>query len=211
MSLTCKFCKKIFNTKSNLYRHQKTTKSCLVIQEKENYTNISIITYDCNICEKKFTSKQILNSHMTSCPVLPLKIKYDKIIESKDNLIKSLQSENCNELKDLKEQNRDLIKMNDYLSMQSSQHYVKELQDKLHEIALTAIEIKNEKISHMVKKYVKKQPRVQYGNTVIYILTTPSLKKDSRYILGKAKNLKNRVAFYTQPKRLNSRLTYMVF
>ena len=28
--------------------------------------------------------------------------------------------------------------------------------------------------------------------------------------IGKAKNLKNRVVFYTQPKRLNSRLTYMV-
>tara|TARA_B110000259_G_C14030741_1_gene406573 strand:- start:5237 stop:5830 length:594 start_codon:yes stop_codon:yes gene_type:complete len=131
--------------------------------------------------------------------------KYKKLLIEKDNLIKSLQSENCNELmlrdehiKDLKEQNRDLIKMNDYLSMQSSQHYVKELQDKLHEIALTAIEIKNEKISHMVKKYVKKQPRVQYGNTVIYILTTPSLKKDSRYILGKAKNLTNRLSTYNK-------------
>ena len=28
--------------------------------------------------------------------------------------------------------------------------------------------------------------------------------------IGKAKNLKNRIVFYTQPKRLNSRLTYMV-
>ena len=28
--------------------------------------------------------------------------------------------------------------------------------------------------------------------------------------IGKAKNLNNRVKFYTQPKRLNSRLSYMV-
>ena len=28
--------------------------------------------------------------------------------------------------------------------------------------------------------------------------------------IGKAKNLKNRVTFYTKPKRLNSRLTFMV-
>ena len=33
--------------------------------------------------------------------------------------------------------------------------------------------------------------------------------EQSLYI-GKAKNLNNRINFYTQPKRLNSRLTYMV-
>ena len=33
---------------------------------------------------------------------------------------------------------------------------------------------------------------------------------DEYLYIGKAKNLKNRVAFYTQPKRLNSRLTFMV-
>jgi len=33
---------------------------------------------------------------------------------------------------------------------------------------------------------------------------------EEKLYIGKAKNLKNRVIFYTQPKRLNSRLTYMV-
>ena len=33
---------------------------------------------------------------------------------------------------------------------------------------------------------------------------------EEKLYIGKAKNLKNRVVFYTQPKRLNSRLTYMV-
>ena len=37
------------------------------------------------------------------------------------------------------------------------------------------------------------------------------LGENEEYLyIGKAKNLKNRVGFYTQPKRLNSRLTYMV-
>ena len=51
----------------------------------------------------------------------------------------------------------------------------------------------------MVKKYVKKQPRKQFDcSNVIYILTTPSLKKDRRYILGKAKNLTNRLSTYNK-------------
>ena len=33
---------------------------------------------------------------------------------------------------------------------------------------------------------------------------------EEKLYIGKAKNLKNRIVFYTQPKRLNSRLTYMV-
>ena len=33
---------------------------------------------------------------------------------------------------------------------------------------------------------------------------------DEYLYIGKAKNLKNRVVFYTQPKRLNSRLSFMV-
>jgi hypothetical protein len=74
-----------------------------------------------------------------------------------------------------------------------------ELLEKLQEIAMTAIDQKNEVISNMVKKYVKKQPRKHFEcSNVIYILTTPSLKKDRRYILGKAKNLTNRLSTYNK-------------
>lgn len=45
------------------------------------------------------------------------------------------------------------------------------------------------KIQYLTKKYVKSQPRVQYNEkNVIYILTTPSHKKERKYILGKATN-----------------------
>jgi hypothetical protein len=51
----------------------------------------------------------------------------------------------------------------------------------------------------MIKKYVKKQPRQKFDEqNVIYILTTPSLQKDRRYILGKAKNLTNRLSTYNK-------------
>jgi cell division protein FtsB len=62
-------------------------------------------------------------------------------------------------------------------------------------------ENKNHKlqIKKLTNKYVKSQPRVQYKEqNVIYILTTPSLKKERRYILGKATNLTNRLSTYNK-------------
>jgi excinuclease ABC subunit C len=52
-------------------------------------------------------------------------------------------------------------------------------------------------------------------NELITIPSKPGvyqmIDENEKYLyIGKAKNLKNRVAFYTQPKRLNSRLTFMV-
>ena len=55
------------------------------------------------------------------------------------------------------------------------------------------------KIQYLTKKYVKKQSRVEFEEkNVIYILTTPSLKKDRRYILGKAGNLTHRLSTYNK-------------
>ena len=55
------------------------------------------------------------------------------------------------------------------------------------------------KIQLMTKKYVKKQPRIQYEQkNVIYILTTANMKKERRYILGKATNLTSRLSVYNK-------------
>lgn len=55
------------------------------------------------------------------------------------------------------------------------------------------------KIQYLTKKYVKSQPRFQYKEiNVIYIITTPSHKKERKYILGKATNLTNRLSTYNK-------------
>ena len=55
------------------------------------------------------------------------------------------------------------------------------------------------KIQYLTKKYVKSQPRVQYEEkNVVYILTTKLMKKDRRYILGKATNLTSRLSTYNK-------------
>ena len=203
MSYNCNFCNNSFSTKTLLNRHKENTKYCIKIQNEINdlFMEPKIKDFKCEFCLKKFSSKQNLESHVNKNCLE----KYKKIIETKDEVITSLKSESIKELKsrddqlkDLEQQNRDLIKMNEFLSAQSNQQYVKELQDKIHEIALAAIETKNEKISGMIKKYVKKQPRLKYGNNVVYILTTPCMKKDRRYILGKAKNLTSRLSTYNK-------------
>ena len=55
------------------------------------------------------------------------------------------------------------------------------------------------KIQLMTKKYVKKQSRAQYDEVnVVYILTTANMKKERRYILGKATNLTSRLSVYNK-------------
>ena len=54
-------------------------------------------------------------------------------------------------------------------------------------------------IQKLNNKYVKKQSRIEYKESnVIYILTTKLLKKERRYILGKATNLTNRLSTYNK-------------
>ena len=58
---------------------------------------------------------------------------------------------------------------------------------------------KSIKIQYLTKKYVKSQPRTQYKErNVIYILTTALMKKERRYILGKASNLTSRLSVYNK-------------
>ena len=58
---------------------------------------------------------------------------------------------------------------------------------------------KSIKIQYLTKKYVRSQPRVQYKEKyVIYVLTTALMKKERRYILGKATNLTSRLSVYNK-------------
>jgi hypothetical protein len=55
------------------------------------------------------------------------------------------------------------------------------------------------RIDYLTKKYIKSQPRKQYNErNVIYILTTALMKKERRYILGKATNLTSRLSVYNK-------------
>ena len=183
MSIECEYCKKTYSSKSNLTNHQKTAKYCLKIQNEIGLTNNKEKSYDCQYCNKQFSSNQRLTYHLENC--LQKFASSIAEIQKLKELITGITAEN----KLLKEQ---LSNKNPYI-------YISELQEKLQELALASIDQKNDLISGMIKKYVKKQPRKQYDEqNVIYILTTSSLQKDRRYILGKAKNLTNRLSTYNK-------------
>jgi len=80
--MICEYCKNNYNNKSNLSRHQKTSKFCIKIQTEKN-ENIKINKFICEFCDKKLTTKQSLNRHLNTC---------------KNKEIKNLQ----NEIKDIK-------------------------------------------------------------------------------------------------------------
>jgi hypothetical protein len=60
------------------------------------------------------------------------------------------------------------------------------------------IKLKDQKIKLLEDLYIKKQPRKDYPQNVIYILTTDDNKKKRIYIIGKSKELKNRLSSYNK-------------
>jgi len=60
-SLLCKFCDKIFTSKSSFNKHQKTTKYCL---EKQGVKNEE---YKCKYCYKILATQLRLNTHINAC------------------------------------------------------------------------------------------------------------------------------------------------
>lgn len=60
-TMECEFCGKVFSTKTNLHRHQRTVTSCLHIQGKTLTGNI------CEYCNRVFPEKSGLNRHLLSC------------------------------------------------------------------------------------------------------------------------------------------------
>ena len=200
MPFNCIYCKKEFSSKSILKNHQKTAKYCLKIQE----TNCNILNEDdivsknfvCKYCNKDFTSNFRYQNHLEICLA-----KYKHIINELNVELTNTKEELSQTNKilyDIQLENK-ILSQNTPTKESDTQKHLLDLQSKLQDIALAAIEQKNEVITNMVKKYVKKQPRKQFDcSNVIYILTTPSLKQDRRYILGKAKNLTNRLSTYNK-------------
>jgi hypothetical protein len=171
--ITCEFCKNKFNSNSALKHHQNTARYCLKIR------GITKSCFKCEACDKTFSNKYNLSIHKVNCSKLhqnnKLRIK-NQIIQDKNNFIDELKNQICELRKSLTECAMEAIKN------QKDENKVKKL-----------------RIKYLENKYLKKQKRVEYkGNNFIYILTTPGLKKERRYILGKATNLTNRLSTYNK-------------
>jgi hypothetical protein len=176
--LNCEYCNKLFSNKGSLVCHQKSAKYCLNIQGESNFK------FTCDHCDKKLSTKNRLLTHLLVCDKVKEKNHETKII--------SIKSEHENEINFLKEK---IAEQQMLIETQYTQ--IKELQDKLENIALSGMSATKENIA-LTKRYVKKASRVQYESNVIYMLTTDRLRKDRVYIIGKAKNLTNRLSTYNK-------------
>jgi uncharacterized Zn-finger protein len=61
---SCKFCNSSFGTKSNLIRHQKTSKKCVNLQ-----SNVVLPSYKCEFCLKELSTALVLIDHKTRCQI----------------------------------------------------------------------------------------------------------------------------------------------
>ena len=175
----CKFCNKVFSSKSSLGTHQKYARYCLRIQGKELSDKFS-----CE-CGKKFTTHAKLQYHQRSCTH---QLNNDHKLALQE--VANLRVNNEVLKAKLIQRSKDCENLGSYIAT---------LQKAMQEITLTAVRQNNKELLRLTKKYAKKQPRTQYAEKhVIYILTTKLLKTERRYILGKATNLTNRLSTYNK-------------
>lgn len=194
--MNCEFCNTEFKTKTSLIHHQKTAKYCIVLQGTETNPN-----FTCLKCNKKLSTQNRLYTHEQTCKkhiediirkeceqkviekdrviedqTLIIKEK-DRVIEEHKLIIKEFQEEYKNKLE---KQNKDLTEIIQYMAIERKcETNSKELPDASYELV--------------------PQPRIQYyEENVIYILTTANMKKERRYILGKATNLTSTLYVYNK-------------
>ena len=100
--LNCEYCKTSFNSKSNLLKHQRITKYCLILQGKMENIEKAKKEYmenrfRCEYCKIKFAAKNNLCGHLEICLEKYKKIidekekEKEKLIEEKEKLIKELK------------------------------------------------------------------------------------------------------------------------
>jgi hypothetical protein len=95
----CEYCKKNFTTAYSLKTHQKTTKYCLEIQNKEVEP-----CYNCNYCNKTFNIKSTYSSHILVCREKKIQEEqenYNMLLKKVKELEKSLyqKDKTINELR----------------------------------------------------------------------------------------------------------------
>jgi len=94
-NLICEYCKKTYATKGTLITHKKSTKSCLEIQKKIK-TEVISLEFNCQYCDKKFTSKQNIKNHELTCKTKNI------------DVVKELKEKYETEIEDLKRDNQNL-------------------------------------------------------------------------------------------------------
>ena len=70
--MDCTYCHKSYSSSYALSKHQKTTKSCIKIQQENGkIPDIMINKFECMYCHKRLTTRVNLNYHVECCKSKP--------------------------------------------------------------------------------------------------------------------------------------------
>ena len=126
MSILCNFCSKTFITVSNLNNHKRTAKYCLDIQKSRIETAKKDVEYKCECCDKVFSTKYNLATHLLSCN----KKKCCNHINEQDKIIQNLELRLVSSQTEIEKHNEflknEMIKQEEYSQNEISK------QEKLH-------------------------------------------------------------------------------
>jgi len=117
--MECQYCKNVFSTKTSLNNHQRTAKYCLKLRGKT-----SEYKYKCDSCNMSFHKIFNLNRHMESCKASDKVYKYIEINKKLSDEIRE----------------KDIIIKQQAGQLLKNENVIKELQDKLENIAIRAVE-----------------------------------------------------------------------
>ena len=183
--MECEYCKKVLKTSSSLKLHQKTTKYCLIKQNKvvEN-------EFSCFACGVGFTLKSSLNSHLKICkentPEKELRREYERrekeIISNYD---KKLQENNIETNKKMSDKDKIIYKKDLLISEQKN--IIKELQTEYKRHMEMQNKDLQDRMQSMAEKAIDK-PSTLNQNTINQVInnllpiTTEHLNDQVQYL-----------------------------
>jgi hypothetical protein len=182
--MKCEYCNSELLSKASLAAHQKKAIYCIKEQQKIKGKTVEIQrnTHMCEGCEKQISSAHTAR-HKKTCNSLINLAKNQTLISENQTLRSELAI-----YKELSDKDRECIReiakqpmVSNIIEIEEQLTHSETQPDEEPEYQLEPLDVGEE-----------------YPENVVYILTTLSLEKDRRYILGKASNLTNRLSTYNK-------------
>lgn len=226
--ITCQFCNKDFSTKTNLTVHQKTAKYCLSLQGKQdiknfeceyclkNFTsNQTLNDHKLSSCKEKLKKDYVkeynneleLTKEKNSNLEMLIHEKDKKIIELSEKLEKfenaliAASVALCANEKSDDDDNNDIpIPISHRLNQLIDPNQdITSAEQTVYDAVIKQLIVKEQRIKQLEQACLAKRKRVEIPQrNVIYLITTDDHLKRRTYIIGKAKNLTNRLSVYNK-------------
>jgi hypothetical protein len=162
--MSCEFCKKIFSSERSLSVHQKSTKSCLLIQERMGY-QVTKKSFPCDYCSQEFTARSSLQYHIKKCSKKSPSVI--RIIEEKTRHIEGDMEDKLEQLSSDFRNHKEEIEY----ELKKKDEKIKELEEHIKKNKTPP------KITNNIKKNIENntniETNIEQQNITIYQIMTP--------------------------------------